>query len=53
MIIISPITVHLAVGVLRDPTVNAALGNLGGNKSSDAEKEDEATHLQKGKVHSD
>merc|ERR1719167_1110643 len=40
----------LTVGVLRDPTVNAALRNLSSNKSSEEEKKDKATHSQKGKV---
>ena len=44
---------HLAVGVLRHPTVNAALGNLCSNKGSEEEEKDEATHSQKGKVHSE
>ena len=44
---------YLAVGVLRDPTVNTALGNLCGNKGSEEEEKDEATHSQKGKVHSE
>ena len=43
------IKAHLAVGVLRDPTVNAALRNLSGDKSSEKEKKDKATHSQKGK----
>ena len=47
------IKAHLTVGVLRDPTVNAALRNLSGNKSSEEEKKDKATHSQKGKVHTD
>ena len=43
------IKAHLAVGVLRDPTVNAALRNLSSNKSSEEKKKDKATHSQKGK----
>ena len=43
------IKAHLTVGVLRDATVNAALRNLSGDKSSEEEKKDKATHSQKGK----
>ena len=39
--------------MVREATVNAAVRNLGGNKSSEEEKKHEATHCQKGKVHSD
>ena len=44
---------HLAVGVLRYPTVNTALRNLCSNESGEEEEKDKATHSQKGKVHSE
>ena len=48
---INPIRqVHLAVGMVRKATVDAAVIYLGGSKGSKEEEKDEATHFQEKKV---
>ena len=41
---------HLAVGMVREATVDTAVVYLGGNKSSQEEEKEDTTHFQEEKV---